>query len=140
MGRATQATSRPGTAAYASNSMDTKDSHARTIGALAAEAPGSDDCIGMEEALRLLTEFSSASHEGAQPSGLQVPVPTSAYCEFAVRDFDAIDDDERESFRAFYERVGGELEDLAEALTRGVDIDEVAWREITDGVRDETSD
>lgn len=88
-------------------------------------------CIGLEEALRLSTEFSVLSADGDVPDGLLVPIPAAEHCRFVAKPWREIDQAERESFRRFYAAVGGELEELAANARRGLDLDEVIWADIT---------
>lgn len=117
--------------------MSHRDSSATAIASPAADAPGAGDCIGLQDALRSCTEFSVAARAGEVPAGLRVPVPGRALCEFDLKAWDELEPDEREAFRLFYSRVGDRLESLAEGADRGEALDEVAWREITAGLRED---
>lgn len=91
--------------------------------------------IGLQEALRLSTEFSLRSGEGAVPASTIVPIPASAFCRFVAKPWGDVDDGERESFRRFYTRVGDDLEGIADTVRNGGSLDEVVWDEITAGLR-----
>lgn len=100
-------------------------------GADGSGGSGGGDCVGLEEALRLSTDFSLHSGAGGVPETLLIPIPSSNVCEFVLKPWRDLDEREREAFRRFYTRVGGRLEDVADLLRGGRDLDEVAWREIT---------
>ncbi len=97
--------------------------------------PRHRSCVGLEEALKLSTEFSARSLAGEAPESLLVPVPSSPFCQFLPKPLGALTKAERTAFLKFYERVGSQLEDLAESIRNGVDLDEVAWNEITAGLQ-----
>lgn len=97
----------------------------------AAATPDAEPCIGLEEALRLSTGFSASSNRGEIPGSLEIPIPSERHCTFVVKRWSEVNDAEREAFRRFYVRVGGELEDLAQRAGAGADIDETLWTEIT---------
>ena len=117
--------------------MTDRTSNASAIAALVAEAPGDGDCVGLQEALRSCTEFTVASHAGEIPAGQRVPIPVATFCGFTLKAWGELEPHEREAFRLFYSRVGDQLEGIAEGAGRGDDLDEVAWQEITAGLRDD---
>ena len=89
------------------------------------------ETVNLEEALKLTTAFSAVSSDGEAAGDVLVPVPASTFCEFVPRRYSELSEGEREAFRRFYTRVGEELEDIAQEVKLGSDIDEVAWSEIT---------
>ena len=93
------------------------------------------ETVDLEEALKLTTAFSAVSTDAETVGNVLVPVPTDAFVEFVPRRYSELSDGEREAFRRFYTHVGEPLEDIAQEVKLGNDIDEVAWSKITRDVQ-----
>ena len=89
------------------------------------------ETVNLEEALKLSAAFSAVSTDAETVGDVLVPVPTGTFCEFVPRPYSELSDDEREAFRRFYTHVGEDLEDIAQEVKLGGDLDEVAWDDIT---------
>ena len=112
----------------------TVQSQRRAVGTLLSMR----ETVDLEEALKLTTAFSAVSTDAETVGDVLVPVPTDTFCEFMPRRYSELSDDEREAFRRFYTHVGEPLEDIAQEVKLGSDIDEVAWNDITRDLQAQT--
>ena len=96
-----------------------------------------NETVNLEEALKLTTAFSAVSTDGETVGDVLVPVPTGTFCEFVPRPYSELSESERESFRRFYTHVGEDLEDIAQEIKLGSDLDKVAWNEITQDLQNQ---
>ena len=91
--------------------------------------------IGLEEALRLSADFSARSSNGGVPESTLIPVPREVPDEFDAMPWGQVGQEQREAFRRFYQRVGDAVEEAANRLRDGGDVDDADWAAITSDVR-----